>query len=103
MRLGRVALLLLSAFILTLASATIQRNDQEVAAYGNMGTIDDMVKPRLTGGWPAPFIADSPNTSVLYKIGIEDDIRPGPFAANVAFWYLVLLGLGALVRKGRGA
>lgn len=98
---GRHFVLVLAALLLTIASAKIQRSDQEVAVYGNMGTLNDMVKPRLTGGWPAAWIADSPDTSVLNQIGIEDDIRPGAFVANLAFWYLALMSLSALARKVR--
>ncbi len=95
--------LLLAALLLTIASAKIQRSDQEVAVYGNMGTLNDMVKPRLTGGWPAPWIADSTATSVPHQIGIEDDIRIEAFIANLAFWYVVLMSLSALVRKARAS
>ncbi len=37
-------------------------------------------------------MADSTATSVPFKLGAEDKFRPGPFVANLAFWYLALDG-----------
>ena len=83
------------ALVLTCGSAGIRDDRDEVAVYGNMGTLDENVRPRLVGGWPAPFLADDTGTSVVSKLGLEDDFRPGPFVADLAFWF-VLLGLARL-------
>lgn len=84
----------LIAFTLTIASAFVaQRDDIEVGVYGNMDTLYENVRPRVVGGWPAPFMADSTATSVPFKLGAEDKFRAGPFVANLAFWYLALAAL----------
>lgn len=41
------------------------------------------------GGWPAPFLADDPSTSVTSQLGLEDQFRPGPFIADLAFWFVL--------------
>lgn len=95
----------LAALTLTIASAFVaQRDDIEVGIYGNTGTLYENVRPRAVGGWPAPFIADSTATSVRFKLGLEDEIRYGPFLADLAFWYLALTfvrGAARLYRRDR--
>jgi hypothetical protein len=61
-------------------------------------------KPVLNGGWPAPFAFDRPGISVEGNVSFpEDDFRPWPFAADIAFYYLLLLGLHRVLRLfGRG-
>lgn len=62
---------------------------------------------RPVGGWPAPFLADDPSTSVTLRLGVEDTFRPGPFVADYAFWLLLLhlawqiLGLVANRKRAR--
>jgi hypothetical protein len=50
---------------------------------------------RRSSVWPAAFLLDKPGISVEGKLfPIEDDFRWSPFSADVAFYLLVLLGLG---------
>lgn len=96
----RAAGLATLAVALTVASAfLVQRDDVEVGIYGIEGTLHDNVRPRLVGGWPAPFLVDSTATSVPFDLGLEDDLRPGPMVADVAFWFLALSAVGRLMRR----
>lgn len=78
--------------------------------YGHEGKITQNWLPRKVAGWPAPFIADNPNTSVIHNVGVEDVFRLGPFIATLSFWFLFVstisgIGRGAtrkLYRKNRG-
>jgi hypothetical protein len=90
---------LMTACILTLMSAMIHSSTDEYAMYGNLGPPDQNWQPRELAGWPAAFLADSPDTSVIHKIGIEDDFRPGAFVATLSFWYLVSLLLDRTASK----
>lgn len=92
-----------AAFMIALATAAINPPTDERTMYGMDGTIEENWRPREVGGWPAPYLADSPNTSVLHQVGIEDVFRPGPFIATLSFWYLVVLGAGAILRRLRGS
>lgn len=80
------------ALFLTCASALIHPASDERAMYGFEGPLEQNWLPRMVGGWPAPFLADSPDTSVPHQIGPEDHFRPGPFVADLAFWAIVTLG-----------
>lgn len=81
------------ALLLTSASTVIHPTSDEMAMYGFEGPLEQNWLPRELAGWPAPFLADSGETSVPHQIGPEDDFRPGPFVADLAFWALVVLGL----------
>jgi hypothetical protein len=48
------------------------------------------------GGWPVAFIYDSPGTSVLGVLGMEDDFKPGPFLIDTAV-FGALPAIGAVV------
>jgi hypothetical protein len=61
--------------------------------------MEENVQPREVAGWPAPYLADSPHTSVIHKIGIEDDFRAGPFIATFSFWLLVNLAIARMMRR----
>jgi hypothetical protein len=98
MRAGRVAHLLL-ALLMTLLSALIQDTTVEVASYGGEGPVSEYLYPRPVAGWPAPFLADNPATSVIQQIGVEDDFRPWSFVADIAFWYLTSAGLWLVIRR----
>jgi hypothetical protein len=88
------------ATALTTASLTFQQRSTEVALYGGEGDLAENLRPRPVAGWPAPFVADSPATSVLFQIGVEDDFRGGPFVADLAFWYLFVAILARLIGAG---
>lgn len=80
------------ALLLACASALIHPATDEQAMYGFEGPLEQNWLPRMVGGWPAPFLADSPDTSVPHQIGPEDHFRPGPFVADLGFWAMVILG-----------
>lgn len=86
------------ALTLTIASAFVPLSTDERAMYGHEGPLEQNWLPRELGGWPAPYLADSPNTSVPHKLGPEDDFRPGPFVATFSFWLLVSLSTSTLLR-----
>lgn len=95
----------LVALLLTGASAWVPLQSDERAKYGAEGAEDENWLTRELAGWPAPYLADNPNTSVIHNVGLEDDFRFGPFIATLSFWLLVSLVAirfaSALVRKGR--
>lgn len=89
------------AFMLTVGSAWVQPRTDERAMYGFEGPLEQNWLPRKVAGWPAPYLADSPDTSVQHKVGLEDDFRPGPFIATLSFWLLIVLCFGSLARRAR--
>lgn len=86
------------ALTLTIASAFVPLSTDERAMYGYEGSLEQNWLPRQLGGWPAPYLADNPNTSVPHKLGPEDHFRPGPFIATYSFWLLVSLAMLTLLR-----
>ena len=97
-RLLRAFLVTLGAFVLTIASSGLERFGPDQAVYCALGKSSDgheiwCPEPVLNGGWPAPYLYDSPGISVERQLSfVEDSFRPGPFLANLAF-YALLLGL----------
>lgn len=89
------------ALAISLATLGITVPTDERAMYGHEGPIEQNLQPREVGGWPAPFLADSPHTSVPHQLGLEDDFRLGPFFETLSFWLLVLHAIIAAVRWGR--
>jgi hypothetical protein len=83
--------LIVGAFFLTICTAWINPPTDERTMYGMEGPPEENWKPRKVAGWPAPYLADNPNTSVIYTVGIEDVFRPGPFVATMSFWYVVVV------------
>lgn len=94
----KLAVKALAAGMLTVASLIIHPPSDERAMYGFEGPVEQNLLVRKLAGWPAPFLADSPDTSVPHKIGPEDDFRPGPFVASCSFW-LLLVQLVDCVRR----
>lgn len=86
------------ALAVTLATVLIQPETDERTLYGHEGPLEEYWLPRKVGGWPAPFLADNPATSVVNKIGVEDVFRPGPFFATLSFWFVIVSGLRRLGR-----
>jgi hypothetical protein len=70
--------------------------------YGHEGSMEENLQPREVAGWPAPYLADSPHTSVTHQVGIEDDFRAGPFVATFSFWLLISLAVARLIRRSAG-
>lgn len=86
------------ALLVTLFSVSIHDTTSEIAFYGGEGTVAEYLYARPVGGWPAPFVADNPGTSVILHLGLEDNFRLGSFVADVAFWYLTSAGLWMIIR-----
>jgi hypothetical protein len=89
------------AFGLAAATVAVRRPALMVAApwcmpgaRGPSGTCD---RPLPVGGWPFPFLYDSPGTSVVGSLGPEDDLRPGWYLADAAVLALVPAALGTVV------
>ena len=93
--------MVLLALAITVATGWITRLTDERAMYGTEGPVEQNWLPREVAGWPAPFIADDPGTSVIHQIGVEDDFRTGPFVATWSFWLLVMLAIGRIWRRVR--
>lgn len=66
--------------------------------YSTEGPLHLNWLPREVAGWPAPFLADDPGTSVAHKIGVEDAFRFGPFIATLSFWFLIISTAGTFMR-----
>ncbi|WP_296680061.1 hypothetical protein [Novosphingobium sp.] len=90
-----------AALLLTLCSLLVVSNNGERTMYGHEGLLNDNFLPREQAGWPAPFLVDSPDTSVLHKVGLEDDLRPFNLLASYSFWLLIVLGFFRLLRPRR--
>jgi hypothetical protein len=80
----------LLAFAVSAATVWINPATDEKALYGTEGSVEQNWRPRAVAGWPAPFLADDPGTSVPHQIGVEDTFRLGPFVATLSFWILVV-------------
>lgn len=89
---------LILALAITIGTGSISSYTDEKAMYGHEGPVEQNWLPREVAGWPAPFLADSPHTSVIHKIGVEDDFRPGPFVASLSFWFLLVLAAARFAR-----
>ncbi len=63
--------------------------------------MEENLLPREVAGWPAPYLADDPSTSVIHRVGIEDNFRVGPFVATLSFWLLVSLAVARLSRRSK--
>ena len=99
----RTALLIVAALVLAFASARVARHGPDYALYCGFGVVNGVEincpKPRLNGGWPAPYLFDRPGISVEDRLHWgEDEFRPGPFLADVGFY---ALGLLVIARVGR--
>lgn len=69
--------------------------------YGHEGLMEENLLPREVAGWPAPYLADDPSTSVIHRVGIEDNFRAGPFVATLSFWLLVSLAVARMLRRSK--
>ena len=95
---GRVLRSFALALAITIATAWISTTTDERTLYGHEGRMEQNWLPREVAGWPAPFLADDPGTSVIQKVGVEDVFRPGPFIATLSFWFLAVSATGWLWR-----
>ncbi|KHL25787.1 hypothetical protein PK98_04010 [Croceibacterium mercuriale] len=95
-----VAATIVLALVASLATAWISPATDERAMYGLEGPLEANWRSRKVAGWPAPFLADDPGTSVPHHIGLEDTFRPGPFIATFSFWFLVISAVVRLARWG---
>ena len=69
---------------------------------GREGPVNEAIMPRISGGWPAPYLFDSEGISVPRALGPEDEFRPAPFAATWAFWFVMLSAIVRAARALRG-
>lgn len=91
---------LLLALVISIATAWINPITDERTMYGHEGPLEHNWLPREVAGWPAPFLADDPSTSVIHNIGVEDVFRPSPFVATLSFLVSRRLGLGSVRTVG---
>ena len=106
---ARMAGLVALAMLLALGSSLVQRFGPDHGIYCALGKSVEgydiyCPKPKLNGGWPAPFLFDKPGISVENALfPIEDDFRWPPFLADVAFYLLILLGVRTVLSRARAA
>jgi hypothetical protein len=104
---ARGATLLALALLLALGSCQVQRHGPDHGIYCALGKSADgydifCPKPKLNGGWPAPYLFDRPGISVEGALfAVEDDFRWEPFLADVGFYLALLLVGRALLRRIR--
>ena len=87
------------ALAATLATARVNPSTDEKAMYGNEGPLNQNWLSREVSGWPAPYLADNPDVSVIHKVGFEDSFRFGPFVATLSFWFLVINAVNTLLHR----
>ena len=97
----KTILIISSALLISVGTLGFTPTTDERAMYGYEGPIEQNLQPREVGGWPAPFLADNPNTSVPHQLGVEDNFRLGPFLGTLSFWALIVGSLFALGRRLR--
>lgn len=95
---------LLLGLVLTVASAWSERNGQMVQVGGEgfcgLEALSPCYVSTFGGGFPFVYLVNNPQISVPTSLSfIEDDFHAAPFAANVAFWTLSLLGAQAWCRR----
>jgi hypothetical protein len=97
----RICLALGLAVTLALLSSLIQRFGPEELPYGNLcgrAANELCMEPVLNGGFPLPFLFDSPGVSVERQLAFgEDDLRTPPFVLNVVVYFFALLLINILV------
>lgn len=95
------------SLLLAGGSAAIHRHGPDQAVFCALGKSKDgfdiyCPQPVLNAGWSAPYLFDRPGISVENSIGVvEDDFRFWPFVADMAFYGLLLAGLGSRGRQVR--
>lgn len=87
--------ILASAALLSILSANITNIGPEYELYCNLGKSSDGIditcpERVLKGGWPSPFLYDTPFISVQRSLGFEDSFRLSPFIANIAFYIIII-------------
>lgn len=101
----KLLFLLIAALALAIASSWIERLGPDQAVYCALGKSVDgheiwCPEPVLNGGWPAPYLYDTPGISVERQLSfMEDSFRSGPFLANSAFFALLLIALRLVISK----
>jgi hypothetical protein len=99
-----IARALLAALALAFASFAYQRRGTELVVVGNVcGPHADQLclAPVLKGGFPLPFIYDSPGVSVEGKLALaEDRLYLSAFALDVLVYFVGILRIGrGLLRR----
>ena len=90
-----------TALMISFATLAMNVPTDERAMYGHEGPLEQNLQPREIGGWPAPFLADNPHTSVPHQLGVEDNFRLGPFVGTLSFWILFIQAIFRLARRWR--
>ena len=102
----RHLVLLAVAVVLALGSSSLQRRGPDQGVYCAIGKVNGVdvycPKPKLNGGWPAPYLFDREGVSVEWQLGFfEDDFRTWPFVADVSFYLLLFLIVEYATRRLR--
>jgi len=102
----RRLVLLTAAICLALGSSLLQRRGPDQGVYCAIGKVNGVdvycPKPKLNGGWPAPYLFYREGVSVEWHLAFfEDDLRAWPFIADVSFYLWLLLGADIAFRALR--
>jgi hypothetical protein len=85
--------ILFVAILIAAGSVTYQQDGPFMGVHGNMcGPAEGgqlCIAPVLQGGWPVPFLFDSPTLSVPDTLFIEDDMNWGFFCVDVVFYIVI--------------
>ena len=100
----RLMLLSVGAALWAFGSSVIERHGPDYGIYCALGTIEgvDVLCPKLklNGGWPAPYLFDTPGVSREGRLAfVEDEFRPWPFVADLSFYLLLLLAFDRAARR----
>jgi hypothetical protein len=97
-------LALITAILLALLSAYVERIGPELAVYGNLcgpSGSDFCYKPVLKGGFPVAYLFDMPGVSVERQLSFgEDTLSIGALVLDIAIYFAtVLLVMLAVSRR----
>lgn len=91
----RMSVALLLAAALALSSVFVQRTGPEQVQQGNLcgpRLSDPCYEPQLKGGFPFPYLFDSPGVSVAGKLSFfEDSFNPWAFIVDAALYFAAVL------------
>src|SRR4051812_35274106 len=107
LKLGHIAIALISAFTLAGMSAYVERIGPQLVQYGNMcgaGYSDPCYKPVLRGGFPVSYLFDAPGVSRERQLSVgEDKVIGSALVLDIAFYLVVVLLARLAVARRRSA
>jgi hypothetical protein len=100
---GVIGIALVAAITLACMSVYIERTGPELVQYSNLCTAPDLgpcYKPALKGGFPVPYLFDSPGISRERQLAFgEDKLHIAGLIADIAVYFLLLLIVAWAIRR----